>query len=54
MTAAIEGKAGVRRLLSRLVLWRVGIQWYLFVFRVEHGAEQHDQRDAIRTAYELN
>jgi hypothetical protein len=54
MTAAIEGKAGVRRLLSRLVLWRVGIQWYLFVPRVDHGAEQHDQRDAIRTAHELN
>jgi membrane protease YdiL (CAAX protease family) len=30
MTAANEGKAGVRRLLSRLVLWRVGIQWYVF------------------------
>jgi uncharacterized protein len=30
MTAATEGRAGVRRLLGRLVLWRVGIQWYLF------------------------
>jgi uncharacterized protein len=30
MTATIEGRAGVRRLLGRLVLWRVGIGWYLF------------------------
>ena len=30
MTATTEGRAGVRRLLGRLVLWRVGIQWYLF------------------------
>jgi membrane protease YdiL (CAAX protease family) len=30
MTAAIEGAAGVRRLLGRIVLWRVGVQWYLF------------------------
>ena len=30
MTGAIEGRAGVRRLLGRYVLWRVGIQWYLF------------------------
>jgi len=31
MTATIEGRTGVRRLLGRLVLWRVGIRWYLFV-----------------------
>jgi membrane protease YdiL (CAAX protease family) len=30
MTATTEGRAGVRRLLGRLVLWRVGIRWYLF------------------------
>jgi hypothetical protein len=30
MTATTEGRAGVRRLLGRYVLWRVGIQWYLF------------------------
>jgi len=30
MTGTIEGRAGVRSLLGRLVLWRVGIQWYLF------------------------
>src|SRR4051812_7507840 len=30
MTATTEGRAGVRRLLVRLVLWRVGIRWYLF------------------------
>ncbi len=29
MTAATSGKAGVRQLLRRYVLWRVGIQWYL-------------------------
>jgi membrane protease YdiL (CAAX protease family) len=30
MTAKIEGREGVRRLLGRLVLWRVGFRWYLF------------------------
>jgi membrane protease YdiL (CAAX protease family) len=30
MTATTEGRAGVRRLLGQLVLWRVGIRWYLF------------------------
>jgi uncharacterized protein len=30
MTATIEGRAGVRHLLGRLVLWRVGIRWYFF------------------------
>jgi membrane protease YdiL (CAAX protease family) len=30
MTAATEGRVGVRRLLGRYVLWRVGIRWYLF------------------------
>ena len=29
MTAVIEGKAGIRQLLSRYIRWRVGIQWYL-------------------------
>jgi membrane protease YdiL (CAAX protease family) len=31
MTAAMSGKAGVRRLLRRCVLWRVGLRWYLIV-----------------------
>jgi membrane protease YdiL (CAAX protease family) len=31
MTAATEGKPGVGRLLRRLVLWRVGWRWYLFI-----------------------
>jgi len=30
VTAATEGREGVRRLLGRLVLWRVGVRWYLF------------------------
>lgn len=30
MTAATEGKHGVGRLLRRFILWRVGLQWYLF------------------------
>jgi CAAX protease family protein len=30
MAAATEGRAGVRELLGRLVLWRVGVRWYLF------------------------
>jgi uncharacterized protein len=29
MTAMTEGREGVRRLLGRFVLWRVGIRWYL-------------------------
>jgi membrane protease YdiL (CAAX protease family) len=31
VTAASEGRGGVRRLLGRIVLWRVGFRWYLFV-----------------------
>jgi membrane protease YdiL (CAAX protease family) len=31
MTGATEGRDGVRRLLRRVVLWRVGLRWYLFV-----------------------
>jgi uncharacterized protein len=31
MTGAIEGRAGIGRLLRRFVLWRVGLGWYLFV-----------------------
>jgi uncharacterized protein len=31
MTGATEGRGGVRRLLRRIVLWRVGFRWYLFV-----------------------
>jgi CAAX protease family protein len=30
MTGATEGRAGIRRLLRRFVLWRVGLRWYLF------------------------
>jgi uncharacterized protein len=29
MTGATEGRAGVGRLLRRMVLWRVGLRWYL-------------------------
>jgi uncharacterized protein len=32
MTGATEGREGVRRLLRRFVLWRVGLRWYLFAF----------------------
>src|ERR671913_1799225 len=32
MTGATEGRAGVRRLLRRFVLWRVGFRWYVFAF----------------------
>src|SRR5215217_8216180 len=31
MTGATEGREGVRGLLRRIVLWRVGLGWYLFV-----------------------
>ena len=30
MTAVTEGRAGIRRWLGRIVLWRVGLRWYLF------------------------
>src|SRR5215217_5783276 len=31
VTGATEGREGVRRLLRRIVLWRVGVGWYLFI-----------------------
>jgi hypothetical protein len=31
MTAVLEGKPGVGRLLRGYVLWRVGLRWYFFV-----------------------
>jgi uncharacterized protein len=31
MTGTTEGRAGIRRLLHRYVLWRVGLRWYLVV-----------------------
>src|SRR5215207_11507533 len=31
MTSVTEGRDGVLRLLRRIVLWRVGLRWYLFV-----------------------
>jgi uncharacterized protein len=31
MTGATEGRAGIRRLMHRYVLWRVGLRWYLIV-----------------------
>ena len=36
MTATTEGREGVRRLLGRLVLWRVGLRWYLFALLGAH------------------
>jgi membrane protease YdiL (CAAX protease family) len=30
-TAIADGLAGLRRLFGRLVVWRVGLRWYLFV-----------------------
>src|SRR4051794_1674132 len=30
MTGVTEGKEGIRHLLHRMVLWRVGLRWYLF------------------------
>ena len=30
MTGITEGREGIRRLLRRFVLWRVGLRWYLF------------------------
>jgi len=29
MTGVTEGRVGIRRLLRRIVLWRVGFRWYL-------------------------
>jgi uncharacterized protein len=31
VTGASEGREGLRRLLRRIVLWRVGFRWYAFV-----------------------
>jgi uncharacterized protein len=31
MTGVTGGREGVRRLLRRIVLWRVGLRWYVFV-----------------------
>jgi uncharacterized protein len=31
MTGATEGRAGIRHLMRRYVLWRVGLRWYLVV-----------------------
>lgn len=31
MTAVLEGKPGIGRLLRRYVIWRVGLRWYLAV-----------------------
>jgi uncharacterized protein len=30
MTGVTEGREGIRRFLRRIVLWRVGLRWYLF------------------------
>jgi uncharacterized protein len=30
MTGVTEGRVGIRRLLQKIVLWRVGLRWYLF------------------------
>jgi uncharacterized protein len=30
MTGVTEGREGIRRLLRKIVLWRVGLGWYLF------------------------
>jgi membrane protease YdiL (CAAX protease family) len=32
MTVVTEGRAGIRRLLARFVLWKVPFVWYLFIF----------------------
>jgi membrane protease YdiL (CAAX protease family) len=32
MTAVLEGKAGLKQLLSSLLVWRVGVQWVLIIF----------------------
>jgi uncharacterized protein len=32
VTALVDGKAGLKDLFSRLIRWRVGIQWYALIF----------------------
>ena len=39
MTNATEGRAGIRRLLRRYVLWRVHLRWYLFILLVIPASE---------------
>jgi membrane protease YdiL (CAAX protease family) len=31
LTAKLDGRAGIRQLLRRYVLWQVGIRWYVFI-----------------------
>jgi membrane protease YdiL (CAAX protease family) len=31
VSATVQGRAGIRSLLSRMVRWRVGVQWYVVV-----------------------
>ncbi|MGB2908452.1 MAG: type II CAAX endopeptidase family protein [Candidatus Aminicenantaceae bacterium] len=39
MTGVMEGKAGVRGLLRKLLIWRVGWIWYALLFIVPVGVE---------------
>ena len=39
MTGVTDGRAGVRRLLRRYVLWRVKVRWYLFILLVIPASE---------------
>ena len=39
MTGAVDGRAGVHRLLRRYVQWRVKLRWYLFILLVIPASE---------------
>ena len=32
ITGVTEGRVGIRRLLRKILLWRVGVRWYLLTF----------------------
>lgn len=46
MTSITEGMPGIRRLLKQIVLWRVGLRWYLFalVRPARNPGTRHDRR----------
>jgi uncharacterized protein len=41
VTGAVSGRAGIRALLGRLLVWRIGLMWYLSRCKISEG-------DAVR------
>src|SRR5262245_63814491 len=48
MTGITQGRAGIGHWLRRIVLWGVGVWWYLFVLSSEeHTSERHSLRSFV-------